>query len=123
MTQHIILIADDQDSIRLLVSASLAEGDVTVLEAEDGDEAWAAILEHRPHIAILDVQMPGHTGIELTRAIRSDDRLRGMGIILLSAKTQDADIEAGMKAGADHYLTKPFLPSDLEDLVHQLLAR
>lgn len=123
MTARTILIADDQVSIRLLVSASLSEDDCTVVEAADGDEAWEAIQSQPPDVAILDVQMSGRTGLELTHAIRASPELKGIGSILLSAKTQEGDVSAGLAAGADHYKTKPILPSDLMVLVQQLLQR
>jgi DNA-binding response OmpR family regulator len=65
--------------------------------------------------------MPSRTGTELARALRADDLLKSTAVILLSAKTQDADVFAGMEAGADHYLTKPFLPSDLVRIMERLL--
>ena len=81
----------------------------TVLEAADGDEAWELIRQHHPPLVLLDVQMPGRTGLELTRAIRRDPALADTRVVLVSAKTQDSDIEAGLEAGASGYLTKPFL--------------
>jgi DNA-binding response OmpR family regulator len=121
VSRRTILVADDQDSIRLLVTASLDTDDYEVVEAADGDAAWEIIQSSPPDLAILDIQMPGRTGIELTQAIRASALLKRMPIILLSAKTQEGDVAAGLAAGADHYVTKPFLPSDLNNLIHQIL--
>ena len=116
-----ILIADDQPSMRLLVSAALSSEDVTVIQAVDGDEAWKLIQEHQPDLALLDVHMPGRSGLDLTAAIRSDPRLAGMRIMLLTAGAMKSDIDAGLAAGANQYFTKPFSPLELREEVHRLL--
>ncbi len=95
-----VLIADDEPNLRLLVSATLLSDEFDVLEAEDGDEAWDLIVKHRPEIVILDLQMPGRTGLELAESIR---------------KT------GGYAAGADVYLTKPFLPIELLNAVERAM--
>jgi CheY-like chemotaxis protein len=114
-----VLIADDEPSLRLLVNATISSDEYDVIEAVDGEEAWGLIRQHKPHVALLDVQMPGRTGLELTRAIRSDPELAPMCVILLTSKAQQADIQAGMDAGADRYLTKPFSPLELLRVVEQ----
>ena len=116
-----VLIADDQPSLRLLVSATLASDEMNIIEAADGDEAWRLIEQHHPDLAVLDVQMPGRTGIELTEAIRGSEALAATRIILLTSKAQQPDIEAGLAAGADRYLTKPFSPIELLDEVERAL--
>ena len=118
-----ILIADDEPSLRLLVGATIASDDYRVVEATDGDEAWSLVRQHRPAVALLDVSMPGRTGIELVRAIRADPDLAATRVILLTAKAQPADRAAGLAAGADHYLTKPFSPLELLTVVERALAR
>ena len=116
-----VLIADDEPSLRLLVAATISSDQYTVLEAPDGDTAWRMLQEHRPALALLDVQMPGRSGLQLTRAIKSDPHLADIQVILLSSKTQAADIEAGLAAGADLYLTKPFSPLVLLTTVERAL--
>src|SRR5581483_10230453 len=118
-----VLIADDQPSLRLLVSATLAGSELEILEAADGDEAWLLLQAHHPDLALLDVQMPGRTGLELTKAIRETADLARMRVILLTSKAQDGDVEAGLNSGADRYLTKPFSPMQLLDEVEQVLAQ
>ena len=117
-----VLIADDEPSLRLLVSATIASDEYDVVEAMDGDEAWSLIRRHRPNVALLDVQMPGRTGLDLTRAIRKDPELAAMRVILLTSKAQHADVEAGLEAGADRYLTKPFSPLELLRVVEQAVG-
>jgi CheY-like chemotaxis protein len=117
-----VLIADDEPSLRLLVSATIASDEYEVVEAVDGDEAWGLIRRHRPSVVLLDVQMPGRTGLDLTRAIRDDPDLAKTRVILLTSKAQQADIQAGLDAGADRYLTKPFSPLELLRVVEQAVA-
>lgn len=108
-----VIIADDEPSLRMLVHTTIGTDDYNVVEACDGDEAWSLIQEHRPSLVILDVRMPGQTGLDILRAIKSDPNLTGTRVILLTASAQESDIRAGLVAGADSYLTKPFSPVDL----------
>lgn len=117
-----VLIADDEPSLRLLVSATITSDEYDVVEAMDGDEAWGLLRLHRPRVALLDVQMPGRTGLDLTRAIRGDPELAKTFVILLTSKAQQADVRAGMDAGADRYLTKPFSPLELLRVVEQAVT-
>lgn len=117
-----VLIADDEPSLRLLVSATIESDLLEVFEAEDGDQAWALLQQHRPDLALLDVQMPGKTGLELARAIRAEPDLAAMKIIILTSKAQQADVAEGLAAGADLYLTKPFSPIELLGAVEQALG-
>ena len=116
-----VLIADDSQSLRLLITATLASDDYTVIEAADGDQAYSLLQRHEPAVAVLDVQMPGRSGLELARAIRSDPRLRETRVILLTSMARDADVAAGYAAGADLYLTKPFSPIELLTVVEQAI--
>lgn len=118
-----VLIADDEPSLRLLVSATIASEEYEVIEAMDGDEAWGLIRRHRPTVVLLDVQMPGQTGLELTRSIRNDPDLARTCVILLTSKAQQTDVQAGLEAGADRYLTKPFSPLELLRVVEQAVDR
>ncbi len=108
-----VVIADDEPSVRLLVQATVAEDNLRVIEAEDGDEAWALIQEWRPKVVLLDVRMPGRTGLEILSAIKADSNLAETRVILLTASAAESDIAAGLAAGADAYLTKPFSPREL----------
>jgi CheY-like chemotaxis protein len=118
-----VLIADDEPSMRLLVRATIESDQYEVLEASDGDEAWAMIKEHKPSVVLLDVQMPGRTGLEVLAMIRSDPELASTRVIMLTAKALKADVEVGITAGADLYLTKPFSPLDLLTRVDEALGR
>lgn len=116
-----VLIADDESGLRRLVSATLASDEYEIVQASNGDDAWALIQAHRPEVAILDVQMPGRSGLELAQAIKADPALAGMRVIMLTAKAREADIRMGLGVGADVYLTKPFSPMQLISTVEQAL--
>jgi DNA-binding response OmpR family regulator len=118
-----VLVADDDFAMRLLIGATIGLDGYDVVEASDGDEAWRLIQEHRPKLALLDVQMPGQTGLDVTRRIRQEPSLAGMTVILVSARTQHADLQAGYDAGADEYVTKPFSPNALAATVRTWVAR
>jgi CheY-like chemotaxis protein len=112
-----VVIADDELHLRLLVSATLAAADCRLVQAANGDEAWEAVQRERPQVAVLDVMMPGKTGIEVLQLIRADEQLANTKVILLTAKNQPGDADAGRKAGANLYLTKPFSPLTLLNAV------
>jgi two-component system phosphate regulon response regulator PhoB len=116
-----VLVADDEPSIRLLLHATIESDDYKVVEACDGDEAWTLIQQYRPALVLLDVQMPGIPGLEILSSIKSDPSLNATRVILLTARALSTDVEAGMKAGADFYLTKPFSPIDLLARVDEAL--
>jgi CheY-like chemotaxis protein len=96
-----------------MVGAILASDQYTVIEAADGEQAWRLMREHRPAVAILDWQMPVYTGLELTDVIKGDPQLRGTTVILLTGRSGQADRDAGARAHADVYLTKPLSPDEL----------
>jgi DNA-binding response OmpR family regulator len=118
-----IVIADDDADIRELVVFKLRHAGHQVVPVGDGAGAIAACAERRPDLVILDVMMPGMSGLEATRAIRDTDGLAGLPIIMLTARAQDSDIEQGLDAGADDYIVKPFSPRDLAARVDAALAR
>jgi CheY-like chemotaxis protein len=122
-TNATVLIADDEPSMRLLVRATIESDQYEVLEAGDGEEAWNMIREHKPSVVLLDVQMPGRTGLEVLALIRSDPSLSATRVIMLTAKALKADMEVGLTAGADLYLTKPFSPLDLLTRVDEALGQ
>ncbi|WP_201276696.1 response regulator transcription factor [Marisediminicola senii] len=108
------IIADDDADINALVSIVAKKSGLELVERlKDGTEAWRAIQEHQPDIAVLDVSMPGMTGLEVCRLARADGRFDGLHILILSAAVDDASRQAGIDAGANEYLIKPFSPREL----------
>ncbi len=119
--QPLILCADDDEDILSLVSLRLRRAGYEVVQAHDGDEALELARSLRPALAVLDVMMPRRTGPEVLAALRADDELRDLKVVLLSARVQEADVERGMEAGADAYLAKPFRADELLEQVKALL--
>ncbi len=104
-----ILIADDDITSRTVLSAVLQKNGHTVVEARDGHEALAALdRTDAPRIAILDWMMPGIDGLEVCRRLRARETDRPPYLIMLTTRGGKADVSAGLRAGADDYLTKPF---------------
>ena len=118
-----VLIVEDDPDIAELVALKLQLEGHTVSTEEDGDAGLAAVREDVPDLVLLDWMMPRRTGIEICEAMRADPRTEGIPVILLTAKTQDADIQRGFAAGADDYISKPFSPSELASRVRAVLAR
>jgi DNA-binding response OmpR family regulator len=109
-----VVIADDDSDIRHLVTISAARAGLEVVaDVPDGEQALEAIRRLVPDLAILDVAMPGRTGVEICRMVRSDAALAGVRLLLLSAAADEKSIEAGLAAGAIDYLPKPFSPREL----------
>lgn len=109
-----VVIADDDPDILALTTIAVGRAGLVLLASEpDGTRALASIREHRPDIALLDVSMPGMTGLEITRAMRESDELATSTIFLLSAAVDQTAVDAGFAAGADAYMTKPFSPRTL----------
>ncbi|HJR24109.1 MAG TPA: response regulator [Acidimicrobiales bacterium] len=119
---RVLVVEDDPVILRLLEVNFELEG-YDVLLAHDGAEGIDMARAQRPDLVISDIMMPNVSGIELVEALKGDEATAGIPIILLSAKAQSADVRAGMEAGADDYITKPFEPLELVDRVQALLAR
>lgn len=117
-----VVVADDEADIRRLIVFTLRRRGYTVLEAAAGDLALALIRREMPDLAVLDVMMPGLTGIEVAQAMSADPATKRIPIIMLSAKGQVSEIEAGLKSGARIYMLKPFSPQDLAQRVANVLA-
>jgi DNA-binding response OmpR family regulator len=118
----LVLCADDDEDILSLVSLRLRRAGFEVATAIDGDEAVQIARDRRPALAVVDVRMPKRTGYEVLAELRGDEALRGMKVILLSARVQEGDVARGMDAGADAYLAKPFKAQDLVSKVEELLG-
>jgi DNA-binding response OmpR family regulator len=116
-----IVVADDEADIRRLIVFTLKKRGYQVLEAAAGDTALDLIRRELPDLAVLDVMMPGLSGLEVAGALRDDPATRSIPIVMLSAKGQAAEIQAGLDSGARAYLVKPFAPQDLAARVAAIL--
>jgi DNA-binding response OmpR family regulator len=115
-----VLIADDEESVVELVRVTLEDERIRVIAASDGVAALALAGEIGPDLVLLDVNMPGHDGIEVCRRLRGDVRFARTPIVMLTAATRPEDVRRGLEAGATEYLTKPFSPVRLLTLVDTL---
>lgn len=120
----VVVIADDDPDIRNLVGlAAVRAGMVIGAAVGDGASALRAIRELTPELAILDVAMPGMSGAEVCRSVRADPAIAATVIMLLTAAVQESARTAGMSAGADTYVHKPFSPRLLARQIESLVAR
>jgi DNA-binding response OmpR family regulator len=118
-----ILLAEDDADIRLLVTLKLTQAGHQVRGFGDGLSAAASAREHPPDLAVLDIMMPGMSGIEVCRELRKDPATARIPVILLTAMARETDITAGLAAGADDYIVKPFSPREFTIRVNAVLAR
>jgi CheY-like chemotaxis protein len=122
MTQQTVLVVDDEPFICRALSFVLRKGNYNVVEARNGEEALAAIREHRPALVFMDVMMPKVSGYEVCEAVKADAELAATKVILLTAKGQVSDREIGRQVGADDYMTKPFSPTKILECARQILG-
>ncbi|MBM7578043.1 response regulator transcription factor [Jeotgalibacillus terrae] len=120
MTNHTVLVVDDDKEIRDGIEIYLKNEGLQVIQAKDGIGAIAALDEHEIHLILLDIMMPQMDGITATFKIREQ---RNIPIIMLSAKSEDTDKILGLQIGADDYVTKPFNPLELIARVKSQLRR
>ncbi|HEY3167879.1 MAG TPA: response regulator [Candidatus Binatia bacterium] len=118
-----ILVVEDEPDIRKLVQYNLVQERFKVLEAEDGEQALKILQRDRPNLLILDLMLPGLSGIELCRILRDRTDTARLPILMLTAKAGEADRVLGLEMGADDYLTKPFSPRELVARVRAILRR
>jgi two-component system phosphate regulon response regulator PhoB len=118
-----ILVADDDTDIRDLVSFKLEQAGFDVTAVDNGLAALTAARQEPPDLVVLDVMMPGMSGIDVCRELRADESTAGLPIILLTARAQEGDVEVGFGAGANDYIVKPFSPRELVTRVEAVLAR
>ena len=118
-----VLVADDEDDIRALVGLAVRRAGCTVAtEVTDGTQALSAARSDPPDLAVLDVSMPGATGLEVCAALRADPATAGVPVLLLSAGASPEDVARGLAAGADAYLAKPFSVAGLVAQVRELTS-
>lgn len=118
---HRILIVEDQIDICKLIRMTLEFGDFEIHEAHDGESGLNMARAVRPHVLLLDVMMPGLLdGYQVCQRIKQDPDLRSIQVVMLTARGQVTDLEAGKAAGADSYLVKPFSPLELIDIVEKM---
>ncbi len=123
MSGQKILVVEDEPDIRKLVHYNLAQERFKVIEAEDGEKALKSVQREKPHLIVLDLMLPGLSGLELCRNLRERPETSQIPILMLTAKAGEADRIVGLEMGADDYLTKPFSPRELVARVKAILRR
>jgi len=118
-----VLVVDDESAIREMMQFSLRRAGMDVEGAADARGALAAISDHKPDIILLDWMMPGVSGLELTRRLRRESVTADIPIIMLTAKVTEDDKVAGLDAGTDDYVIKPFSPRELVARINAVLRR
>jgi DNA-binding response OmpR family regulator len=118
----LVLVADDDEDILTLVALRFRRSGLEVILARDGEEALELIQTRAPDAAVLDIAMPKLTGLEVVRRLRESEATKSLPIVLLTARAAEKDVELGLEAGADEYITKPFSPQDLYTCVQSVLS-
>ena len=118
----LVLMADDDIEIRRILNRSLSSLDIELIEAKDGEEALELIIQHEPHLVILDVMMPTLSGWELCKYIRSKPNLENTAVLMLTAIGRTVNEMTSPLYGADAYMDKPFDLQEVIDVVRGLLA-
>jgi two-component system phosphate regulon response regulator PhoB len=123
MTGKTILIVDDEAPIREMIAVALEMAGYDCMEAENAQQAMAAIVDRRPDLLLLDWMLPGSSGIELARRLKRNELTAEIPIIMLTAKGEEDNKIQGLEVGADDYITKPFSPRELVARLKAVLRR
>jgi two-component system phosphate regulon response regulator PhoB len=120
---HRILIVEDEPSIAELIAINLTHAGYEVEKAMQTDIALAMMKDQLPNMIILDWMLPGKSGVQFAKELRSNERTKALPILMLTAKSEEADKVLGLDSGADDYVTKPFSPKELVARVRAMLRR
>lgn len=118
-----VLIVDDEESILTLIKYNLEIEGYKTITVTTGEAALSTAFEIKPDIIVLDLMLPGVNGMEVCRILSGDERTSHIPILMLTARSEDDDIIAGLEAGADDYITKPFTPKILVARIGSVLRR
>ena len=118
-----VLVVEDEPSIQELIAASLQRAGHRVLRADTAEDAGRLVGDTLPDLVLLDWMLPGMSGIQYARRLRSEERTQDLPIIMLTARSEEHDKVSGLEAGADDYLTKPFSPRELQARIKAVLRR
>ncbi len=118
-----VLVAEDEPDMLALIASNLRNGGYEVLSAEDGPSALAAARTENPALLVLDLMLPGMSGLEICRTLKGDPATARIPILMLTAKAEEIDRIVGLELGADDYLTKPFSPRELVLRIGNILRR
>jgi DNA-binding response OmpR family regulator len=118
-----VLVVEDEEDIRRLVSIKLKGAGYEVMTASDGEEGLAAALREKPDLLLSDVMMPKKDGYTMVREVRAALGSESPVVIMLTARGQDTDVASGLDSGADDYIVKPFAPRELIARIQVVMLR
>ncbi|MEK0445120.1 MAG: winged-helix phosphate transcriptional response regulator [Verrucomicrobiota bacterium] len=118
-----ILVADDEPDVLALLSLNLQRAGFEVLRAEDGERALRLAREENPALVVLDLMMPGLSGLEVAKQLKQSPATAGIPVVMLTAKSEEVDRIVGLELGADDYVTKPFSPREMVLRIQSVLRR
>lgn len=118
-----VLVVDDEPGIVTSLEFLLAQAGFQVSTATDGDSGLEKAQAEKPDLILLDIMMPGRDGFEVCQTLRADPAMTDTRIVMLTARSRDAEHAKGLALGADDYITKPFSTRDLVARIQELLAR
>lgn len=118
-----VLVVEDEPAIQELISYNLQQAGHLALRADNAEQALSLVKEALPDVVLVDWMLPGASGIDLARRLRSEERTRGIPIIMLTARSDERDKVVGLETGADDYVTKPFSPRELLARIKAVLRR
>ncbi|MEN9205737.1 MAG: response regulator [Thermostichales cyanobacterium SZTDM-1c_bins_54] len=118
-----ILVVEDSHAEQKIITALLTQAGFAVSTVSDVDEGWAWLQSHAaPHLILLDIVMPGKSGLELCRMIRAEEKLKDIPIVFCSSKSEQFDRFWALRQGGNAYITKPYAPKELLDTVYQFVS-
>lgn len=120
--KHKVLIVDDSADVRLLLGKTLTAVGYNVVEATDGDEVVSATLSYEPDVILMDVNMPRMDGFKVLAVLKRDPRLKGIPVIMVTAKGHPDDLQTARSLGAHDYVNKPWAPGEVELRVQWAIA-
>lgn len=123
MSRYKLLVVEDEDAIRAMLTLVLQQAGFEVIGAAESDKAQKLLLETAPDLILLDWMLPGVSGVEWARRLKKDPSYREIPIILLTARGEEEDKVRGLEIGADDYMTKPFSPKELVARIRAVLRR
>ena len=123
MSRQSVLVVEDEEDIMEVIRFNLEKEGYEVNQALSGEKALQVIENNLPSLILLDLMLPGINGLDLCRIFKQNDRTKAIPVIMLTAKSEDADIVAGLEMGAEDYITKPFSPRVLVARVRTIFRR
>ncbi|MEE8269427.1 MAG: response regulator, partial [Nitrospinaceae bacterium] len=121
--RHSLLLVDDDPEILALLQAKLKDQPFEIFTAAEGESALNIISTQKPDLIVLDISLPGLSGLEICRSLKADKNTQEIPIIMLSARSEEIDRVLGLEFGADDYVTKPFNPQELILRINSVLKR